>query len=433
MPTLSPAHPPPSRRSPAAVHLRWPLLVLAGLALALFFFRGATRTVAPGLRDFAPPYAGARLFWQGADPYAPDAVRRELSRAGAGLDEAPPALYPPGAFLALAPFAVLPAEPAKLLFVAASVAAWLFGLVAWSRLVGAAGPGLVAVILVALACAPLHTAMMVANPAIGAAASLLLGTALWRGGRSVAALTLLLLALLLKPQLGLLAVPWLWLDGARRVAVRLSVAALLLHALAFTRLGVAAPSFLASWRGNFAAEAGEGSISAAHQLSFHRIDPSALFQSLFARELPVAVSLALAAGLATWLLRDRLRRPPQSAAASLEILAVGAVCALLVGYHRAYDALLLAPLWLRFAASPAWPATRTARVGFAIVGLLWVLPGGGFWWMLGRRLPESLEALAAHPLWTLGLQRHQAWLLVATVPLLLLFRPSAAPCSPSSS
>jgi hypothetical protein len=388
------------------------------MAAALFIHRGVFRAVDSGLRDFAAPFAGTRLFWTGGNPFDAAALRTALDRAGASDTAPPPAVYPPASFVALTPFAALPAFPAKAFFLFVGLGLLAVGTAGWAREVGL--PAAHASLLFALMVAgsPLHTALFVANPGLLAAGALLTGLWCQRRGQARIAGTLLLWSLLLKPQLGLVGLAALaWQREFRRAAL-LGCSALGLYAASFAFLHLTEPAALPQWQANLQAERAAGSISAVGALGLQRVDPASLWAAFSGTDIPQWLQALVAAGF-VGLALPALRRGTD-ADAPVAHLAVLAVAVMLGTYHRAYDAVLLVPAWLFLAAS-------AHSLAMGCVALLlcagWLLPGAGFW--LGIARPESLIGDAvASDVFQFTLARAHAWtvLLTAAAVLFVLHR-----------
>ncbi|HEY1111530.1 MAG TPA: glycosyltransferase 87 family protein [Opitutaceae bacterium] len=402
----------PSAARPA--HWRW-LLLASLVAATLFFHRGVARALDRGLRDFAGPFAGTRVFWTGGNPYDAAVLLPVLERAGASDKAPPPAVYPAATFVALAPFAVLPAHGAKLLFLGAGLLLLGIGVRGWARelQLSATQTGLLCALI--LAGSHLHTALFVANPGLVAVGALLAGTWCYQRQHNKTAFALLLWSLLLKPQLGIVGLLWLLVQKRLRPALALTLVSGAIAAASIGYLHWREPAALAQWQANAKAEHSSGSISATGSLGVHRVDPAGLWAAFTGRDLASPVQAATAAGYALLALFVARR-----AAASMQpgaSLAILGVAALLASYHRAYDAVLLIPAWLVLAAPGVNPALRIVS---ALVCALWILPGGGFWTTLAgsyRFIPEWLVGSAFNQL---VLARLQAWALLATAVILLL-------------
>lgn len=404
-------------------HWRW-LLLASLIAATLFFHRGVSRALDPGLRDFAGPFAGTRIFWTSGDPYDAAALVRTLERAGATDRAPPPAVYPAATFVALAPLAVLPAQGAKLVFLGVGLLLLGVGVRGWAQelQLSSTQTGLWCALIIA--GSHLHTALFVANPGLAAVGALLAGTWCQQRQRSKTAFALLLWALLLKPQLGIVGLLWLLVQKRFRTATALALASGVVAAASIGYLHWREPAPLAQWRANATAEHSSGSISATGPLGAHRVDPASLWAVFTGSDLAATVQAGAAMGYALLaLIAARRSGAPVPPGASLAILGVAA---LLASYHRAYDAVLLIPAWLVLA-SPAVPPVL--RVVSALLGALWILPGGGFWTTLAgsyRFIPEWLVSSALNPF---VLSRLHAWALLGTAVILLVALQRRAPAS----
>ena len=400
-------------------------IIAAGLAIGLFGFRGIARSLDDSLKDFAAPFAGTRLFWQGDNPYDSDSLAAALEQAGASSPAHTPAVYPPVSFLALTPLAFLPVPAAKTAVVLLGLTMLAAGSWLWMQTVNVPRASGLALGLFVFASAPLHTAIWVVNPALLACGAVLFGSALierkhhrWGG-------FILLWALLIKPQIGAAGVGWCLLTDRRLAGISMSLIWAGLLGLALWKLQLSVPEALDGWRTNLAEESTSGSISASASLGMQRIDPAGLWHAITGAELMTVAQVTFAGVVVLW----GIRWPKQNAATSIDslrILAIIGIGLLLSGYHRAYDALLLIPLGLWVAASrdvpkpgPVWALIGTA--------FLWIMPGGGFWWKLGQLEPFAQFSIVDSGIWHLGLMRLHCWalLLAAVMAVRLTYLKSA--------
>lgn len=394
-------------------HWRW-LLLASLVAATLFFHRGVSRALDPGLRDFAGPFAGTRIFWTSGNPYDAAVLLRTLERAGATDQAPPPAVYPAATFVALAPFAILPAQGAKLLFLGAGLLLLGIGVRGWAQELQLSSTQTGLLCAVILAGSHLHTALFVANPGLAAVGALLAGAWCQQRQHHKTAFALLLWSLLLKPQLGVVGLLWLLAQKRFRTAVILALTSGTIAAFSIGYLHWREPSALPQWQANATAEHSSGSISATGSLGVHRVDPAGPWAALTGRDLASAVQLGAAAGYALLALFLACRA---GAAQPGPALAVLGVAALLASYHRAYDAVLLIPAWLVLAAPAVNPALRTVS---GLLCAVWILPGGGFWTTLAGSYRFIPEWLVNSPVNHLVLARLQAWALLGTAVILLV-------------
>src|SRR5437016_3114866 len=108
----------------------WTFLIAASV---YFGVRGPSRALFWGHRsaDLAPPYAAARAWLFGKNPYNAKSLSDVLRGAGrelnaAGEPQSNTSLYPPPTFVALIPLAILPWQIARAFFLVACLI--LFGL-----------------------------------------------------------------------------------------------------------------------------------------------------------------------------------------------------------------------------------------------------------------------------------------------------------------
>lgn len=402
--------------APVARPAHWRWLLLASLAAAtLFFHRGISRAIDRGLRDFAGPFAGTRLFWTGGNPYDATVLLATLERAGATDKAPPPAVYPAATFVALAPFALLPAHPAKLLFLATGMLLLGIGVRGWAKELELSSTQIGLLCALILAGSHLHTALFVANPGLVAVGALLAGTWCSQRQHDKAGFALMLWSLLLKPQLGIVGILWLLLQKRLRPALALTFTSAAIAVASIGYLHVNVPESLPQWQANAKAEHTSGSISATGSLGIHRVDPAGLWAAMTGRDLASAVQIGAAAAYA--LLALFVARNASASARPGATLAILGIAALLASYHRAYDAVLLIPAWLALAASTVNPALRIIS---ALLCAAWILPGGGFWTTLAGNHRLVPDWLVGSPFTHLVLARLHAWALLATAIVLVV-------------
>lgn len=405
------------------------LVIVLVLASALFLGRGVLRSANHGLRDFASPYAGARLLATGQNPYADAAISAELIQGGDANGEHPTSVYPPTTFIGLAMFTPFSVTVSKLLLMSASIALLAAGIHAWARRLGLSAPASLASIALILASAPVTTGMMVINPALLAAGALFLGAALQKSGRRYIAFALMFWAVLIKPQVGAVGIAWLVLDGHVRTGLVLGAVSFFSGIGSLAWLHFTAPGALDVWRANMRMEADSGSVLSTGSLGMQRIDPDGLWAALTHTPLSPIIQASFAMiffGVALFFIvrtqRDEYR--------SVHILSALGIASLLVCYHRGHDAVVLAPFVLLVATLKQRRPILFYTSAFCC--LLWILPGGGFWWKAAEKLSAHGLDLLSSPLWTAGLMRVHCWaLLLVAGSLLLFYRCSqSAPAAP---
>jgi hypothetical protein len=395
-------------------------LLLAGLfactAVGLFLGRGVYRACSEELRDFGAPFAGTRLFWAGKNPYADAEISQTLAATGIDCEAHSVAVYPPTTFVALAPLAIWAPAVAKTLMLMGGFTLGAAGVVSWCRILQLNQRRWLVFALM-IGCSPLHTAMMTANPVLLSFGAILFGTALVVENRDGAGVVLLTWAFLLKPQIGALGLAWLGLRGNWRSLVAIGLASILVAAVALVRVKLAAPESFSTWAANLRLESSSGSIAALGPLGMQRIDPAELWAALTGRALPLLVQLLGAAVFVFGVARQdcRVRDP----IASARLLAVIGIALLLVGYHRAYDALLVFPCWLLLAlpSAKAW-----LWRSLVVAALCWWLPGGGFWTAAAEHGALADAGITHWWIWDHGVVRWQNWTLLLTAAVAVRLR-----------
>lgn len=414
--------------------MRRPLcLLFAGLfactAVGLFLGRGVYRACSEELRDFGAPFAGTRLFWAGKNPYADAEISHALAASGVDSEAHSVAVYPPTTFIALTPFAIWSPGVAKTLMLIGGFTLGTAGVVSWCRILQL-NERRWFVFALMIGCSPLHTAMMTANPVLLSFGAILFGTALVMDNKNPAGVVLLTWAFLLKPQIGIVGLAWLGLRGHWRSLVVIGLASILLGAAALIRIELAAPESFGTWAANLQLESSSGSIAALGPFGMQRIDPAGLWATLTGRSLPLLVQLLAAAAFIFSVARQDCGTT--DAIASARLLAIIGIALLLVGYHRAYDALLVFPCWLLLASPSAKVWLWRSLIA---VALCWWLPGGGFWTAAAEHGALAGAEMALGWIWDLGVVRWQNWTLLLTaaaavglrsLPLALASKPEVA-------
>ncbi|MBP6506832.1 MAG: DUF2029 domain-containing protein [Opitutaceae bacterium] len=389
----------------------------------LFFYRGVYRSAFAGNADFAAPYAGARLLITGDNPYDSNRLTSTLAAAGAQNPTHTVAVYPPGSLAAMLPFALLPVRPARAFIIIVGLGLLAFGIYRWMSILTYSPHECFVSSFLLAACAPLHTAMVVSNPALPAAGALLAGSALFQAGATRRGLLLLGFSLLLKPQLGIIGPLWLALGSRVRPAFYLTFCVGSLHLAIAAVIFFLQPTSCLDWLGNLRAESVTGAISAETQLGFQRIDPTGVWFAMTGIGLPFPLALLLAAGFIWRLWFDSRGASPATPSLQLAWLGSIGLCLLISGYHRSYDALVLAPLWLLLVSTDFSSTNQPVRF-LRTFNLIWILPGAGFWLLLETRSEWVQHTLAPSFLWKAGLLRLHGWIVVSTALILMLVPPS---------
>lgn len=389
------------------------LIVFLALASVQFVALGPARAVRGGL-DFAAPYAGAKAWVRGENPYDAGVLERVLKEAQREADADPaftPALYPPPTFLALLPVVPLrwpAARAAWMLIGLALIALAIRSLVRMSG-VESGGPALALVAGGTLALAPFATGIALGQLAIPSIALVVIAMDRIRSGAVVTAASLLTLALLLKPQLPALFVLYLLITGPRLVPAVAVAAYGLATMLSVGWLHFNGIDWVRSLQTNSRAELMGGAIDPRGPLSAQMIDLRPLLSALFDFPAPLWIgTIAALAGACIVSLLARRIDPRQN----LLVVANIAVLTLFFGYHRFYDAAMLCiPMaW----AVAAWRKddSRSLALG-AIVCIVPFFVSGA--WTLQR-----LGHAGTFPFWVTDafvwdafVLRHQTWALLA--------------------
>jgi hypothetical protein len=416
------------------------------VALACFLVRGSGRllpgTVEAG-GDLAAPYAGARAWVRGQNPYDEVVLMEVLREAGREKGErGNPALttpmYPPTTFPLLAPFAAVPWSQAKLLWHGLGLAlfGWQLGLLCTFLPPQERTTRAVALVAFLLSLAPYQTGFALGQVSTVATALVVIGASLACKQRDGLAGAALGCAMLLKPTLSFSCL--LGLLALRRVRALgwAGVTIGLVAAVALAWLWANAVDWVPTLAADLRHTEVGVEINPTGPLKVQMIDWRPLFAAAFgqgkAAELARYALVVLTGGYGL-VLAVLLRRRGED----FLVLAALAVWGLLVTYHRFYDAALLSlPVtWaFRELGGPHRGWARTVlllAVPFFLPGAVLLAQGV----CPGSPLTDSLA-------WKVGVEMHQPLCLSAV--LLCLFgvmwdvyrrgrRPAQAVSEPGSS
>ncbi|MDH3223391.1 MAG: DUF2029 domain-containing protein [Gemmatimonadota bacterium] len=410
--------------------IRTPILWLLALAVALLFGRAVVRGLT-GARDGALVHTATRMWVAGEDPYDPDAYLprfRAASGDTAATAGSAPVLYPPSAFLLMAPWGAMTWNVAKYVLFLTNLVAVAALILLLPRL-DPRGPPLSAglVALLVLGWSPLHTSLAMGQ------VSLLIGALVTAAALALArrrfgwAALGIAVAAAIKPQLGVLfLIPLLAHGGIRPFLACCGLGLALLGAggLRLTLLGIDWPlewteaigAFRVSGEGNTALGSPHRSLLVGLELVVMAVASSKAVAGLAGW----AVTLAVLGG--AWV---RGRVAGRSGIVDpVWLTAVVCAATLLPGYHRFYDAVLLlipaywiALHWRDFGGPGRWLAAGGCAVFFVLPNSQAVL----------RALEGVLPGLLQSTVWAASLQIHQTWALAAVLVGLLILGPRARP------
>ena len=309
------------------------------------------------VNDFAAPYASARLWLQGQNPYDADLFFPTWRAAGAPKGEVPynesgtHSVYPPPSLVVILPLALLPWPVASMGLVWISAATYVVALVLLASFVHGSWRDAAKPLFVGfgLAFAPVQSALHVTNLACFSASLLfvaiyLLAKRLPPSNRSqVVAAGCIAVSICVKPALGLLVLPYLlWARAWRALAVTV-VSVGMIAAVAFYSSLKSGSAWSDSLRTNAAVGYANGGSSDVAETNHNRFDSLDMQIPIYAmthhRSLTTAVSVMIAGGLL--MLWSLYKDPDRSI--DQHLLRIGAlfVIGLLPVYQRYYMAVLL--------------------------------------------------------------------------------------------
>ena len=371
------------------------------------------------LCDFASPWASARLWLTGQNPYD-NARLWDTWIASRGAFQTDHdlwlALNAPGAYAALAPLAAMPAGVAGVAWLALCVASVVTVLRCALSLARIPGTSLTAwlVISAALASAPVQTILAVGQLSLAIVALCFVAMLLARRGREVTAGLALGFAIAVKPQLAAPLLAYYVLRGQWRLVLPAALVGVGVTLLAIVPMELRGIPWWSDWSRNLAlaiAPGGPNDATATGPWRNQMIDLRAwLFALLDRRELVgaigVAMSMLLIAAYATFVTRARTRESERRRPDELLPLAALMALTLLPVYHKLYDAtvLVLVLAW-------AMRSLREPRVrGVALVTLASLTPfliPFDLLPLLMQRTP-ALDGVAQTWLWRAVIYPHHA-------------------------
>jgi len=415
------------------------LAVVVLLAGTAFVWRGPVRLAnRVSINDFLFPYIQSRAWMAGSDPYSPqslvqlwprgierpDFISRDFADGSLVRKQGIPTAYPPTALVLIAPVAFLPWRMALLFWLAIGLFAYVVTVMSarsLARLPWGARRTYV-FLAFALTLAPFHTALGAGSIVIvSVAASVAAMSAAQRQHNALAGI-LLVLAIGLKPQIGL---PFLLYCLLRRRWRALAIAAAgvaLLFATAVFRLALCQTPWIHNYLYDNRVLFSYGSLgdfTEKDPLRFGLINLQVVTYAILGdRGLANLVALALAATLGlVWLFLFRRRGPQFDDLLALSALAV---LSLMPVYHRLYDAsLLILPLSWSLAAL-AGPARGFAKATLLLLAVF-LVPGGS---ALDRLQSSGHFAALQHRWWwNTIVMPHQVWtIFLLAIALLLAMR-----------
>jgi hypothetical protein len=409
--------------------------ILILLAATECLWRGPVRFAHAGnYNDFISPYIQSRNWIRGVDPYSPqnlvigwpsdakksDFLASDLSDGSLVRKRGIPTAYPLPALALIAPLAFLSWSIADVLWLAISLAAYIVTILTVCSLANLswADRRTYFFLAFALALAPFHTGLAVGSIVIVALAPAVV--ALWalRHRNDVFAGFLLILAVSLKPQIGL---PFLFYCLVRRqwrAAATGATGVLILAAIGTFRLAISGTHWMQSYLYDNRVLFSNGSLgdfTEKNPIRFGLINLQVgLYALLGSRNWANILTVAITATLGmVWLfLLTRRERHFDS----LVALCALAVLSLLPIYHRIYDAsLLILPLAWSFTALTG-PTRNSAKRALVLLAIF-LVPGGT---ALERLAYSGYFAAVQHRWWwDAFVMPHQVWALLILVVVLL--------------
>jgi hypothetical protein len=368
--------------------------ILVLLAGAECLWRGPVRFARAGdFNDFISPYVQSRNWIRGIDPYSPqnlvsgwppyakkkEFLARDLADGSLVRKRGIPTAYPLPALVLIAPLAILPWTIADILWLAISFAAYVVTILTVRSLANLswADRRTYFFLAFALALAPFHTGLAAGSIVIVALAPAVAAVSAIGRGNNILAALLLILAISLKPQIGL---PFLIYSVLRKhwgAAAMGAAGIATLAAVAIFRLAVSGTHWIHSYLYDNRVLFSDGSLgdfTEKNPIRFGLINLQVgIYAVLSSRNLANILALVITAVLGVVWLFLVMRRERHFD--SLLPLSALVVLSLLPVYHRMYDAsLLILPLAWSLTALTG-PARNTAK-GTLLLLVVFLIPGG---------------------------------------------------------
>ncbi|CAN5652498.1 hypothetical protein BH09PLA1_BH09PLA1_25470 [soil metagenome] len=405
-------------------------IALLCAALLQLGFRGMQRVRHEmPLWDFVNPYAAARAWIHGMDPYSHNDVIVAWQQTGFLNDREWThwaSVYPPTSLALIAPLAALPPRMAMaiwfgiLMLLLVLQFRALVDLVGW-RWSDPRAPLLVAATLFA---APSQFAILSGQLSLAAIALCII--AFWcdaKRTRPTLAGVLIAIACALKPQVaGVFVVFYLWRRRWNVVRPAIAVAALI-GIGAIGTMQLTHPNWLRSWTDQIYATTTTGRVndySWSGHFRDHIIDLKMLLVSWIHDPMMLRATVVLSTiALLGWFVRAFPRGQQQSPQNLLLALATLCAISLLPIYHRVYDAslLVLALAWAMHAMDDPLPHRRRLAIVMLIAMSPLLIPFDVAH-VLGHRAPRLVE-MTQTAWWQTWIAPHFAWGLLFTATTLL--------------
>lgn len=416
------------------------MLVIVVLAAGWWVYRGPVRALSSGAdgTDFALIYSAARAFFEGVNPYEAQAVAPYWP--GVEDDGAVPhwrgsrdLLYPPTTLAMVSPLTVLGWRAANIVWLLLSTAGLIASVLALAKLASIplrSDRGLL-LVACALAWAPVHSTLVHGQTSLIVLGLIAVGHAARLGNRPILSGVLIGLSAALKPQLGLVFLVYELFRRRLRAALSGFAMLGLVFAIGAVRLQVVGVDWIAALSANVRefTTIGAGDPTLANLMRYQLINLHYPLHSIIESRQMVSILVWLIVGaLAMIYALIWMRRREERA----ELLTLSMACplALLLAYHRSYDAVILM-IPIAWAISRFGTGVRTIERLVPIAALFacsaYLMPSSALLFALESRgtIPESF---ASSTFYVLLIQPHQVWALGALAIILIvaiLQRPSA--------
>jgi len=400
--------------------LRWMAVLALALAVGYLGWRGVSRGIVNS-GDLTYGFAAVQAWLNGQNPYDADVLAAIVTADGGPI--VPIAIghgvYFPTSLPLFLPIAFVSWSTAALFGLALNVGAALFVAFGLSRWLGWQATSTPALALAAyiLALGPVHTTLASGQTGVVATAALVGAMLLEQSRRSVGAGLAYGLAVAVKVQI---AAPFLgYLVWRRRWLTAVAAGAILaaLTAVSVIRMEIAGIPWLETWTSNLAwltGPEGNGDPGPGNPERFSLINLAYPLRTLLSEQqasVAVMALVGLAAAATVWLTRDR--RP----GSELLALSLVSVLALLVTYHRYYDAAVLA-IPVAWGFSRLQSPQRLYGLALLIVCSVFLLPSSQ---VAANEVSASLPGwLTGSWFWHGVVLAHQVWAMVLMAVVLLL-------------
>lgn len=324
--------------------------LLISIGLGGFLGRTVLRAYVDDRNDLSDPYFASRLWLHGQNPYDVR-LATQLSAKQIHSEMRLVPVYPPTAYVVLAPLGLLPWKLANSLWallglLAVGAMAYLLPEIADLRWSDDRAWLLAACVFCA---APLHTALHTANSSAVVICLCLLAVCLAKGDHDIWAGIVIAIAICLKPQLGIWVLVFYLVRRRWKIALPAAATVAAVTIVAVLRIPLSPPALLQNYGSNLHYWFDPGKMndfSAANHFHFELVNAQVLLRGMVhssaAANIIARITFGCSFSVWLWIVFRRQIHDELLALSALMMLAMLPI------YHRSYDAavVLLALAWI---------------------------------------------------------------------------------------